>query len=390
MRLLFIVLMGLISCKSPESPKPVLPQIQYQTQEVNFPYQSDFQHYFPKAQWDKALENATQELVSLVLQPQNHLSAESMQLAADRAGFPGQAIFQKWMNGGEFPKELLKNIPRSFEKVDVAISSRNYGDGRVLWVMGFANHSLNISPMPRDLELDGKLPIWIDGVEHDQKAYLYISAPFEPIEKIELVPNAHRWLGDFHAPGKYRMEVVIEEDEKASVALLFSVFVDEKPPSPTMAQSTLQVSNPMEAEVWLFEEVNRLRQERGLKPLKPFVLFEDIVREHSAYMASTGIVDHQIPNVTNGVAYNAGKFAHPKAKHYQNVAAAMTYQEALSLAVDSPGHFQVLLCEQCTHMVIGATLEPKLQGHPRLFVTWEVLQFTDGVPKKIDKLNRDF
>ena len=61
----------------------------------------------------------------------------------------------------------------------------------------------------------------------------------------------------------------------------------------------------------------------------------------------------------------------------------------LTLAIDSPGHFQVFLCETCTHMSIGAALEPTFVNSG-LFVTWEVLEFPQGEPKRIEKLNRDY
>ena len=60
----------------------------------------------------------------------------------------------------------------------------------------------------------------------------------------------------------------------------------------------------------------------------------------------------------------------------------------MSMAVDSPGHLKVMLCESCTHMAIGVALEPKLGGNPRLFVTWELLDFVQGEPQKIDRFNR--
>ena len=71
------------------------------------------------------------------------------------------------------------------------------------------------------------------------------------------------------------------------------------------------------------------------------------------------------------------------------VAAAPSAGEAVQIAVDSPGHLQSFLCAPCTHVSIGAALEPVLNGSPRLFVTWELLEFPEGEPVRIDHFNKD-
>ena len=165
--------------------------------------------------------------------------------------------------------------------------------------------------------------------------------------------------------------------------------MDQQPPPSKMlfSQDFVEI-NPYEAEEWLYQQVNILRRKRGLKPLQRFVLFEPLAREHSAWMANTGIVNHTIPGVTAGVSTHAARLAHPRAYHYENVVAASSKEEALQMTIDSPGHFRVLLCKTCTHLSIGAALEPKLTGQPRVFVTWEVMEFPQGEPILIEKLNR--
>ena len=74
------------------------------------------------------------------------------------------------------------------------------------------------------------------------------------------------------------------------------------------------------------------------------------------------------------------------AEHYQNAASAYTAAEALALRLTLPATFKSFLCETCTHVSIGAALEPTLDRMPRIFVTWEILDFVQGEPKKIDKL----
>ena len=105
-------------------------------------------------------------------------------------------------------------------------------------------------------------------------------------------------------------------------------------------------------------------------------------------MAHTGLVAHRLPGVSAGVEAKAAKLAHPRAKMYENVAAAATAEDAHALVVGSPAHLANLLCAKCSHVSIGATLEPVLDRVPRVFVTWELLEFPQGPPKEIEDYNR--
>ena len=60
----------------------------------------------------------------------------------------------------------------------------------------------------------------------------------------------------------------------------------------------------------------------------------------------------------------------------------------MALVVDSPAHLAALLCASCTHATIGVALEPVVDRPPRLFVTWELLEFPRGEPMAIDHYNR--
>ena len=135
------------------------------------------------------------------------------------------------------------------------------------------------------------------------------------------------------------------------------------------------------------DALNELRIDHGLRPVQRFTLFDTLAREHSAMMGHMGIVAHSLPGY-GGVTDKAANFAHPRAAHHENVAAAPTAQAAMKLVELSPAHLQNLLCEECSHVSIGATLEPVLDRIPRLFVTWELLEFPQGPPKEIDHYNR--
>jgi len=389
--MMFSFLFVFLACKSPPNTAiPEQPMMRYRIEEASSDVGRLVVEKIPKAQWDKGLYNATQELLAALSSPVARITPESVQVATARAGFPGQARFAKMLNGGEFPQTLVDEIIRDCPNntVDVALAKRSYGDGSTLWLIGWARHIVEIDPIPRQVPLDGAIPIRVE-IPSTERGYLYIAPPDQPIEIVEILPEAHRWLNDFHTPGPYRFELVTDGPDGPQVALLFSLYVDEDPPSPKLLfPQEITLLNPKEAEEWLYQQVNILRRERGLRSLKKFALFEGVAREHSAWMATTGIVNHSIAGVTPGVPTHAARLAHPRAKHYENVVAAGSAEEALLMTIDSPGHFRVLLCETCTHISIGAALEPKLSGHPRIFVTWEVLEFPQGEPLPIEKLNR--
>lgn len=391
--MVFVILfwIGILGCKPPStvSSTPV-DLIRYETLEEAL-YLEELKLVLPNVTVDASLQKAAQTLIAASRETERPMSVRAMLDAENKAGYPGQAHFIKVMNGGQFPAQQLRSLSK-YRDLEVGMSKRKFADGKVLWIIGWGRRLLEIDPIPLEIPLDGVVPIRIGDFEAD-RALLYISAPDRPVERIELLPNAHRWLQAFHVPGEYRFEVLLQHVEGASqyneIALLFSVFVDT--PIPNVTSSVVQTgpNNPILAEKQLFQAVNQLRSQRGLRPLIPFDLFVPLAREHSALMASTGIINHKIVGITNGVPSKAANLAHPRASHHQNVAAALTADEALTLAKDSPGHFQVFLCETCTHMSIGVALEPTFVN-PRLFVTWEVLEFQQGVPMRIEKLNRDF
>ena len=387
---LFLFLIGCVLWVKPQESKPVF-EIRYRPIEAQTEEGKKLIRQVPGAQWDEGLHKAALLLTSKLRSRSARIPTDVASDATAITGFPGQARFAKLINGGAFPDELVEAIQTDMrgKPVDVCLVSRKYGDGIVLWLAGWAPHLMEIDPIPRNISLDAAIPIHVE-LEGTDRATLYVSYPDGGVDAMPIMPLADRWLNNFYIPGEYRFEVVADRISGPQVALLFSVFVDVPTPNlPSLNKKNATVQSPIEAERFLYRAVNKLREEQGLQPLKRFTLFEPLAREHSAWMAVTGVIDHKIPNVTPGVPHHAANLAHPRARHYQNVAAAFSGQEALSLSLDSPGHFKTLLCETCTHMSIGVALEPKRTGTPRLFFTWEVLEFPQGRPMKIDKLQQE-
>ncbi len=341
------------------------------------------------AQWDAALLTAVQDLVG-ASSPTGLLGPRATSTALARSGYPGQARFSRLLNRGEPPASLIAPAVQAAARgqVDVALARRAYEDGRVLWILGWAPHRAEMDPIRRDIPLDGGISLRVDLVDHGE-ARLFVERPYAAVEEMALSGGVARWVDGFHSPGEYRMEVVVSRKGVSEVVLLFSLFVETEVPKlgrlPTAPDTA---PNPAEAERLLYQLVDQTREQHGLPKVARFPLFEGLAREHAALMAHAGVIAHRIPGVTEGVETKAAEFAHPRARHHENVAAAASARDAHALVEGSPAHLANLLCEPCSHLAIGATLEPVLDRVPRLFVTWELLEFPQGPPREIDHYNR--
>lgn len=349
----------------------------------------------PGGQWDQGLAAACQELLALHIERGSRIDAATASLVAARAGYPGQVRFVRALSGGSLPESLIAELAAAVAPglgVDLGMASRRFEDGSAMWVVAWSQQLARLDPIPRDIALDAPLPVRIELLDpqlKDAELRLFLAPPLGKVEEISLTEGVSRWVDRFHTPGEHRLEVVATRDNQSQVALLFSVFVDQPAPSPApLGMPSSSVEHPIEAEARLLAELNQLRLRHGLGPVSSWPLFEPLVREHSALMASVGRAVHELPGRFESVGTRARSYAFPFAFHHQAVATAPTSGEAMGLVMDSPAHLRTLLCEACTHATIGVALEPVLDRAPRLFVTWELLEFPKGPPKLLDSLDR--
>ena len=341
----------------------------------------------PDATWDAGLDAAAHNVLRAIVDQRARLSTATTSTAAAVAGYPGQARFLRLLNGGAFPHVLVEAIQTQSigVPVDVGLARRTFADGTVLWIVAWAPRKADVDPLPRDLKLDDALPVRVT-TDHPGRLRLFVTPPNGPVAELAISAEAARWVDVFHTPGEYRIEVVGERPNSSDVLLLFSVYVDSQAPEvPRLAWHPRDTPDPLLAEEALYEALNEARREHGLPAVRPFDMFRPVVREHSAYMASAGYLGHTLDGLTTGVPDRAAKVGHPQAEFYENVAVALTPEDAHALVEDSPGHFRNLLCETCTHATIGVALEPVLNRDPRLFVTWELMHFPEGIPRPIPK-----
>lgn len=349
----------------------------------------------PGARWDAGLAQAAQQLVALHVERGSRIDAPTASLVSARAGYPGQVRFLRGLSGGSLPAGMIEELAQAAagrDEVDVGLGVRRYDDGTALWVLAFSPVLARIDPIPRDLPLDTPLPLRVEIVDpawQGAELRLFLAQPGGGVEELSLTDGVTRWVDRFHTPGAWRVEVIASRENRAEVLLLFSLFVEEPPPEPRpLREASATPANPVEAEAWLFAALNELRRGSGLPPLERFELFEPLAREHSARMAAIGRAVHELPGSLVPLYLRARDYAFPFAFHHEAVATAPTADEAFALVLDSPAHRRTLLCEPCTHASVGVALEPVLDRVPRLFVTWELLEFPKGTPRRIDTLDR--
>lgn len=339
----------------------------------------------PDARADAGLASAGRELLGRIVEPTAAIDPIAVSRALARAGYPAPARFVKVLNGGAFPEQIADTVAAlsAGAPVDVTLLRRDWSDGTTLWLAGWAPRRAELDPIPLHITLDESVPIRVETEERGQLR-LFVSQPNGPVHEFQISGEASRWVDVFHSPGVYRMEVVAEVHGRARVILMFAVAVDATlPPPDHMSETQLPPADPVAAEARLYALLDELRLAHGLPSVRQYDTFEPLAREHSAFMAAEGRLGHVLEGVTPGVAFHADTYAYPKARFFEDVATAHSAEAAHALVVDSPGHLRNLLCEACTHVSIGVALEPVLDRPPRLFVTWELMEFPHGVPRRM-------
>lgn len=328
----------------------------------------------PDARVDLGLRGAAEELASVATNIDARLTPGAVRLALARAGYPGDAQFFRFVGGTTISPDVLAEIPHG-EPVDVGWAFRDFGDGRRWWVLGWARRRGTIDPVPRGVRLGSGTGVRVDGLDSPT---LFVGTPDGGVTEMSATAGTTRWLGSLYAPGEYRVEIV----EADRVAYLFSLFVGVTPSPMAPLPTPVPVENPLTAADALYADVARLRASLHLPVLTRFEAYEAPSREHAACIALTGILSHATASCP-GVPDVAGRDFFPRAKHHEDLAVAPTAAEAWDVILASPGHRRNLLCTDCTHIAVGAALEPAVS--PRLFFAIETLEFPDGTPQPIRK-----
>lgn len=323
----------------------------------------------PQARIDRGLRAAAEELAAGATSPDARPSPKAVRGALARAGYPGEAQFVRVRGGADLPKEILDILPRD-RPVDVGWAWRDFADGTRWWVVGWATRYVELDPLPRDPVPGRAFPMRVDG---PAGLRLLIGRPDGKVQELSFDANETRWLKLEGGQGEYRVEVVGND----KVALLFSLFYGVQPEPAGTLPGPVPIQDPRAATQELYGRLDTLRAQVGLPRLVHFDSFEEAARTHAACLAATGSFGHATDKCQGVPAATAITHA-PRARFHEDLAIAANADEAWDLLMASPGHRQNLLCPTCTHVAVGAALEPAMP--PRLFVAWELMDFPDGEP----------
>jgi len=324
------------------------------------------------AQVDRGLRDAAERLAAAATSAEARLTEGAVRTALDLAGYPGAARFVKVIAGTELPAGLLDNVPRG-EPIDVGWAWRDFGDGRRWWVLGWAPRRVTLDPVPRDLVPGGGVGVRVTGAP---SARMFVASPRGVVTEYDLAQGTTRWVGGLDEPGDWRFEVVDHD----RVELAWTHYVGASPPALTALPVERGVESPMDVPPRLYDAVDALRVANGLAALERFSDFEPLVREQAACIAAGGEALHR-SDLCPGVAARAAQGWYPRGAFHEDVAVASGAAEAWAGLRASPGHLANLLCRDCTHISIGAALEPA--ADPRLFIVFELMRFSEGEPEPI-------
>ena len=325
-----------------------------------------------EARIDRGLRAAAEALAAAASTPDARLSPAAVRAALELGRYPGPARFVRVIGTKELPDSLIASIPGD-APVDVGWAWRDFADGRRWWVLGWSPRRLSLDPVPATVAAGRGVGVRVEGAKAPR---LFVVSPGGSWKAYAMAKGDTRWIGGLREPGDWRFEIV----DGDRVELLFGVRVGE--PSPALAPlgTATPLENPITAVDGLYRRVNELRKVNGLAPLKRFAEFEPLVREQASCLAAEGVAVHNSV-LCPGVPARATQAWYPRGHFYEDVAVADTAGEAWETLLASPGHLANLLCADCTHLSVGAAIEPALE--PRLFVVWEAMAFPQGEPEPI-------
>jgi len=159
-------------------------------------------------------------------------------------------------------------------------------------------------------------------------------------------------------PGRYQIELMVEDRYGLEVAALFPLFIGIPPPT----QPVQKIYPPIRAHRNAVEErllslLNASRQAAGVRSLRPSAGLAAVARAHSADMQRRGFFGHRSPR--NGDL--ARRLAFAGLNHFasasENLVLSTGPVKAHESLLDSPSHRHNMLDPHLTHVGIGVAFD---------------------------------
>jgi uncharacterized protein YkwD len=289
--------------------------------------------------------------------------------------------------GGDGPEgSAVDDLRQQLESVANSVSWRRVGIGvrRVSgsWtaVLAFAEHHLDVEPMPRQLHSGQDLSI--SG---------RILGPFRNPSVLVTTPaGAVRWLATSVADaafssafacgsveGEYQVAVNAEDDRGPMVLARFPIYCGITPPRtlPALANTAARSTDPAETEREILDLMNRDRAANGLSPLVRDPKLAEVARRYSQEMAETRQVTHLSRRSGDVVARVRSAGLEPPPRFVaENVGCDYSSADAERGFMASPGHRSNILDPRYTHVGVGVASRKGSAGVllyiTQVFVGW--------------------
>ncbi len=231
---------------------------------------------------------------------------------------------------------------------------------------------LDMDPVPRQVPC--RRPIRIRGRldKEFRRPKVAVTGPDGRITEMSLQIAGSRFAGRIAlkgGKGRYQVELLAEGPTGPTVLANFPLYCGvDAPRSFRVREPESGPRDPLRAERYLFEAVNRERHGRGLPVLIWNKVLARVARNHSAEMCQTGDFGHR--SARSGRPEDRVRRAGVAASMVaENVASASNAASAHDALMASPGHRANILTKDLAEVGIGAVLCRMAHGGVQLMVT---------------------
>jgi uncharacterized protein YkwD len=177
----------------------------------------------------------------------------------------------------------------------------------------------------------------------------------------------------FDAPGVYQVELLGDGKSGPVVVANFPVYVDIDEPAAVRRTNRRASGSAITAasmEEKLLALLDAARAEAHVPPVRSDEDLAAVARGHSRDMAEHGFFGHVSP--TLGTTDDRVKRGHLMGlgAYGENIVLARDAEEAHGALMGSPGHRDIMLRPEFTHVGIAAVAEPGVEGQAHFAVTY--------------------
>jgi uncharacterized protein YkwD len=269
-------------------------------------------------------------------------------------------------------QKYVDDVPTNMPVTRYAIAETSFA-GTPVFAIVLASLEVSLDPVPRRfsheqaLHLDGTL------ASRFERAHLAVTLPGGKVRGFDQPGRAFAIDLRFDAPGIYQVELLGDGKSGPVVVANFPVYVDIAEPAVSRHTNRRAASSAITAasmEEKLLALLDAARAKAHVPPVRSDDDLAAVARGHSRDMAEHGFFGHVSP--TLGTTDDRVKRAHLMGlgAYGENIVLARDAEEAHGALMDSPGHRDIMLRPEFTHVGIAAVPEPGTEGQAHFAVTY--------------------